>query len=316
MPTMTWVAPSRTASFAASRPSRRLSAVVPAGTWAISANVAGSRPIASSAAQDRVAPLGEVRHVGRVLVGRDGRQQPAVGDRRRQRDAAPLLAAEPDRRAARRQRRRVVGRAVERVERVGAGHARVRRGLGREERPDRVDRRFEPVEPLGHRRERDPERRVLRLEPAGAEAQDEPAAGRVVHDRRGLGQDRRMAERGGQHGMAEPLAGHVVGEGGHRRERLERRARRARAPMSVRWSFIQTAVEDGVLADPRPGRVERRPVDGLRRGLDPDLDAPGHGRDTPVSALGGWRSSGRRSSPRPRDAESTSAAYLAMTPPV
>ena len=51
MPMMRWVAPRRTASFAASRPSRRLSAVVPAGTWAVSANVAGSRPIASSAAR-------------------------------------------------------------------------------------------------------------------------------------------------------------------------------------------------------------------------------------------------------------------------
>ncbi len=41
-----------------------------------------------------------------------------------------------------------------------------------------------------------PNGRCSRLVPAGAQTHDEPAAGGVVHDRRGLGQDRRVAERG------------------------------------------------------------------------------------------------------------------------
>ena len=58
---------------------------------------------------------------------------------------------------------------------------------------------------------------------------------------------------------------------GHRRERLERRA--GPLPPDVGQVVVHPdAVEHVVLADPRPGRFERRPVDALWRGLDPDLD--------------------------------------------
>ena len=110
------------------------------------------RPAVAIARKELLAALPEVGHVGGCLVRGDRRQQPALGRGRGEGEAAPLLAAEPDRRAARGQRRRVVGGAVERVERVRAGHAGVGGRRIREQRAHHVDRGFEAVEALGHRR--------------------------------------------------------------------------------------------------------------------------------------------------------------------
>ena len=297
MPTMTWVAPNRTASCAASRPSRRLSAVVPAGTWATMANPAGSRPTASRAA--RIAsrrPAKYVMSVGFLSAVTAGRSQPsatAAASAMPRRFWPPSQIGGPPGR----QGRRVVRRADQRVERIVTGHA---GGRGRRrgvERADRVDRGFEPVEPLGHRRVGDREGRVLRVEPAGPETEDEAPARRMIHDRRRLREHRRVAERDGQDGVAQPLARHVVGEGGHGGERLERRAG-AILPDVGEVIVHPDAAEHVVLADPCPRRIQRRPVDPLRRGLDPDLDAARRGRRHAVSVLAGSRSSGSRSSPR------------------
>ena len=84
--------------------------------------------------------------------------------------------------------------------------------------------------------------------------------------------------------------------------------------MSVRWSFIQTESKTSCSPMRAQARLERRPVDRLGRGLDADGDAawpPG---------------SASRAGPRfavmrgpvvtaPSDADPTSAAYLASTPP-
>ena len=131
-------------------------------------------------------------------------------------------------RAARRQRAGPVGGVRQRHERVGPGDPWRLSGLVGEQGPDDPERGLEPVEALGDRREGDPERAVLRLEPAGAETRDEVAAGDVVEDRQLLGEHRRMAERRRQDADAEPLAGHVVGEGRGDRQCLEARARRGR----------------------------------------------------------------------------------------
>ena len=165
----------------------------------------------------------------------------------------------------------LVGRPVERVEGVRAGHARQVPGPVREERPDDAERRLEPVEPFDDRRERDPERDVLRIVPAGAEADDESTAGDVVEDRQLLGQHGRVTEGGRQDGDPQPFPGNVVGQGSQRGERLQARA-------TTRVAGVGQVVvepgrfEDVVLADPRPGRVDGRPVGVLGRGLDPDRD--------------------------------------------
>ena len=185
--------------------------------------------------------------------------------------------AQPDRRPAGRQRWRLVRRVGERVERVGARDAGRRGRRLRPERAKHVHRRFEPVEALRHRRHRDAEREVLALVPAGTQAKDESTAGGVVHHRGRLREDHRVAERRGQHGVPEPSAGHAVDEGRHRGQRFE--ARSVAFLRHVGEVVVHPhRLEDLVLADACPRGVERRPVDGLRRGLDPQGDVPGRHR--------------------------------------
>ena len=186
-------------------------------------------------------------------------------------EAAPLLAAQPDRRTAGRERRRQVRRAVERVERIRARDARFATGLLAEERLEDVDRGLEPGEPLLDLREWDPEGQVLALVPARTEADDEPAPGRVVEDSGRLGEDRRMAERDRQDAMAQPLPG-TWWTSAAIAVSASQSSRRGRAT-DVRQVVVHPGrVEDVVLADARPRRVEGRPVDALGRGLDPDRD--------------------------------------------
>ena len=274
MPRMTWVAPRSTASSAWPSAQRRSSAVVPGRD--LGADVERRRIAADrrEGGQERVTLLAVVAQVRWRAEGDDRGERPAIADRGGQRDPAPFLPAEPQRRTAGCQRRRLVGRFGERVEGVGPGHAGRRgRRLGPERLED-VDRRLEPVEPLRHRRHRDAERGVLALVPAGAQADDEPAARGVIQDRGGLRQDARVAERVGQHGMPDPLARHAVDEGGHRGQRLET------GSVALAGDVDEVVVHPDrleylVLADARPGAIERRPVDGLGRGLDPDRDVAG-----------------------------------------
>ena len=84
----------------------------------------------------------------------------------------------------------------------------------------------------------DPERDAHR-HASPPEADDEPPAGDVIEQRRLLRQHDRMAERVRQHAMAEPFAGDVMGQRGHRGERSQLRPPRSTAAL-VMWSFIQT----------------------------------------------------------------------------
>src|SRR5206468_12493970 len=111
------------------------------------------------------------------------------------------------------------------------------------------------------------------------------------------------------------------------RQRLERWARLVGIRVGqvvVQPATVEPAAgRSGELAGPRPGGIERRPVDVLRRGLEPDPDR--HPAVMTVSAKALTASSGRPRCPRalvirrpvvtaPSDADETSAAYLAMTP--
>ena len=260
--------------------------------------------------QDRVAPVAEIVEVRgpRSLVRHDRRHVPALRDGRRERDAASLVPAEPDRRTAGRQRSGQVRRALERVEAVRPRHARLAGGFVREERAQDVHGRFEAVEPLRHVRQRDPERDVLADMPSRPEADDEPPAGDVIEQRRLLRQHDRVAERVRQHAMAEPLAGDVVGQRGHRGERLP--APPASLHRGIRDVVVHPdRLEHVVLADPRPGGVQGRPVDLLRGGLDADRDAARHRRSSSACVRPPVVTA-------PCDADPTSAAYFASTPPV
>ena len=195
IPRITWSAPSadELAGRHRARP-RRSAAVVPVATWPANVNAVGSRPIASSSPEDRRATLAEVG-AGRSSAPA-GRTQPSAS---RAASAMPRGRWPPsqiggpaggDRRGQVR-RRRGAGRT---------GRSRVtpggRAAASENERPDHADGRLEPVErarrsaAAGSRT-----RRARRSCQPGAEAEDEPAAGDVVEDRRRLGQDRRMAER-------------------------------------------------------------------------------------------------------------------------
>ena len=111
--------------------------------------------------------------------------------------------------------------------------------------------------------------------PAGADAQDEPAAGHVVEHGCGLREERRMPERGRRDRHAEPSAGNAVRERRECRERLERNA--ASLLAGVREVVAHPAgVEDVELAGTSPHRVERRPVQaGGAGGRDTEADRPG-----------------------------------------
>ena len=99
--------------------------------------------------------------------------------------------------------------------------------------------------------------------PPGADADDEPAAGDVIEERRLLGEDAGMAERIGEHAMTQPAARDAVRERGGDCQRFPARA--AALPVRVGQVVVHPdRLEYVVLADPRPGGVDGWPVDRLR----------------------------------------------------
>ena len=112
------------------------------------------------------------------------------------------------------------------------------------------------------------------------------------------------------------MPGHAVGERGERVSASQARAaalERRVGEVVVHPAGIERPSSSPA---PRPRRVERRPVDVLRRGLEPDRRSGAPSRDAALSARA--RSAVIRGPvvTAPSDAELTSAAYLAMTPPV
>ena len=309
MPRTMWVAPARRTARAPSTASRRVSDVVPVRTWAAKANPAGSRPASAIAAsmprafrrsrgcRSRGWPAASSRCRG----GRRARGRDAPGRRARSaaRRASAAAACSSPRRAGR------TGRAGD----AGLGAAAslnsaLTRGTADTSRS--IARRIGGT---------DTERHVLALEPAGAEPDDEPAARGVVEDVGGLRDDRPAGGTCSTGRRGRPSCPARGGRGPRSRERLqlEPRASRFRIGDVV---VHPAASKHPELAGPRPGRVERRPVDVLRRGLEPDPDSIGADRAPSQCADQAAPSSAGRSSPRPPTRCSTSAAYFAMTPPV
>ena len=105
------------------------------------------------------------------------------------------------------------------------------------------------------------------------------------------------------------VPGHAVGERGRAAVSDSQLGPPRSSVGSVMWSFSQADVEDVVLADPRPRRVERRPVDVLRRGLEADRDA-GRGSPRSRSPASAGAPSAARSSPPPRDADADERRVL------
>src|SRR5581483_6858480 len=85
---------------------------------------------------------------------------------------------------------------------------------------------LQPVEALAEAGEGDAEHAVLRLVPAGAEPEVEPAAGERVHGRRPAGEHRGVIERQRADERAEADAPRVRGEPAQRRPAVERGASR------------------------------------------------------------------------------------------
>ena len=153
---------------------------------------------------------------------------------------------------------------------------------------------------------------VLALVPAGAEPEDEAATRRVVEHRRRLGQHRRMTERGRQDAHGRPTARDAVGERGHRRERLEARA--AAVPrMSVRWSFIQT--DSNTSCSPIRAHAASSVAQSTACGEVLIPIGMRRGSSRPRASPSGWPLIRGPVVTAPSDAEPTSAAYLASTPP-
>ena len=246
----------------AERP-RRSSRVGPVGSGRRNRTSHGSRPSASSAARS-------ASRCSREVVELDRRRRPPAGASRRptaggQRDAARPLAAQPERRSARRQRRRLVAAPRERVERIGAGHARWPGGrVGRHSAGD-VHRRLEAVEPLGPIGGRGMPNGTCSpsCQPAPRPRMKRPPS-------RDPGRSRPWPAPTGWRNVADRTAWptHRPGRGG--RAPRAPSAPRAPAPWrilgrcSVRWSFIQTAVEHAVLAD-LAGRATSRRASPSRR---------------------------------------------------
>ena len=221
---ITWVAPMPTASTRASTHARRDSAVVPPGTGPRCRTPRGSRPdLVERRASARRAGRRSRRMSDRRLVPGHGRQQPAVGEPGRQRDAALLLPAEPDPRTARGQRRRVVRRA-DRAGRTG------RRGS----RPSGVVAAAETIARIVSTADSNRSNRSGiggNGIPNGACSGSNQPAPRPRMNRPPVAWSMTVADFAstdgwrnvvGQHAVPEPLARDVVGERRHRGERLPR----------------------------------------------------------------------------------------------
>ena len=253
---------------------------------------AGSRPIAARAASRASRRSAEVGHVRLGLVRQHRRQQPAIGDLGGEGDAPPLLTAQPDRRptgagpsAGRWSPRSSGTNGSSRVTPSGVAASAENRALivrtADSNRSNRSGIGGNGI-PIGTCSGSN--------QPAPRPRMNRPPVD-VVQHRRGLRRHRRMAERGRQHGVTEPATRDVVGEGRHRGHRLPAGAGAVLADIGE-VVVHPDRLEDRRLADPSPDRLERRPVDGLRRGLDPDVERVGH-RTSALAQVGGHPRPGR-----------------------
>ena len=176
-------------------------------------------------------------------------------------------AADQDR-EPRLDRPRLADRVDHRVEPAG-----MRDLLAGEQPLDQPDRLLQPVEPLAEARpEIEPECFVLALEPAAADAEDEPAVRKVIERRRQLRGEARVAERVRGDEQAELRRCRERREGGERRPALELGG----APVAL--------VGEEVVVEPQavePGRLRREAGFAQLRPagpLDPERGAELHGR--------------------------------------
>ena len=94
--------------------------------------------------------------------------------------------------------------------------------LGRPQAGDDRELLLEPVEPLPRARERDAVRRVLLLEPAGADAELDPAAAHLVDVRHADRERAGEPEGRARHHRAEPDRAGLAGDAGQRDPRVAR----------------------------------------------------------------------------------------------
>src|SRR5512146_2004056 len=149
----------------------------------------------------------------------------------------------------------------------------VRHHLAVQEALDQPDALLEPIEALAETRpEVQAERVVLSLEPATAEAEDEPTVRQVVERRGELGRQARIAERVGRDEQAEPRPADDLGQGGEAGPALELVV----SPISLvgQQVIVQPdRVESGPFGEPSGGD-QRRPIGPV----DPERRPETHGR--------------------------------------
>src|SRR5581483_11456339 len=156
-----------------------------------------------------------------------------------------------------------------------------------------LQRALEVGEPLAHRRQFVAVAEVapLALVPAGADADDDPAAARGVDGRRGLGEQPRVAVERTRHDLAEPDPRGLARERREGRPALEHPVRVASTRLQV---VVQPdRVETELLSAPRDGthRLEVAPLEVLAPALRDDQPEAHQATTVP----GGTPASGRTS---------------------
>ncbi len=164
-----------------------------------------------------IAVLGEHLQLAGDLGDRSPRQVRLVGVLGDHPERLLLAGAADHDRDPRQGSGRVDG-VVHLVVRAGERHA-----LAPQQRDDDLERFFELLEAISERAELEPERVVLELEPAGADAERGPTARHVVECRDRLGQQAGVAIGVAGHQGRQPNGRRVLGECGEHRVALEHR---------------------------------------------------------------------------------------------
>ena len=227
-----------------------------------------------------------------------------------------LLAAAADRqREAGLHGRRVVTRAV-RPEPVAIDRD------GRAVEQAAADRRglAEPIEPTADRRELEPERGMLPLEPAGAETEDSPSASGVVQRGRHLHEQARVSIRGTRDEAAHPRTARDAGPPEQRRPALEDRPlQAAQLPGPARPHLRQQMVVAPQLVeaeriDLAAHRHQLVPGHELAPDLEADAQSLGHVEPSPIATAAPVRAD-RSAASRTRKARIESSGSTGGGPP-